>query len=86
MSYKSSQLSPLSTGDANFRISIQGPWTSPPPDDKEVEFFRSRLIYDPELDEPHRTKRGLVLGMALVFCISGSFWAGVGLAIAHVWK
>ena len=86
MSYKSSQLSPLSTRGANFRISIQGPWTSPSLDSKEVEFFRSWLIYDPELDEPHRNKRDVVLGMALVFCISASFWAGLGLAIAHVWK
>lgn len=86
MSYKSSQLFPLGTSSANCRISIQGPWSSPPDSKKEVKIFRSWLIYDPELDQPRRTKRDVVLGMALVFCISASFWAGVGLAIAHVWK
>jgi len=86
MSSKSSQLSPLSTRCSNLRISIRGPWSSPSLNCRDVEFFRSWLIYDPELDEPRRMNREVMLGMALVFGISASFWAGVGLAIAHVWN
>ncbi len=87
MSYKSSQLFPLSTRDTNFRISIQFPSSSPPPDYREVEFLRSAwLIHDPELDAPRRRNWGRILGVAIALGVSASFWAGVGLAIAHLWK
>jgi hypothetical protein len=87
MSYKSSQLFPLSTRGANFRISIQRPWSSPAFDYGQAELLRSSwLIYDPELDAPRRMNRDVMLGMALALVISASFWAGVGLAIAQVWK
>jgi len=86
MSYEISQLSPLSTRRANLGVSIQGPWNSPSHNHRNVEFFRCWLIYDQELDPPRCVNRDVMLGMALVFAISASFWAGVGLAIAQVWK
>ena len=92
MSYKSLQLFPQSTRDTNFRISIHFPSSSP--DYGEVEFLRSSwlicdsawLICDPELDAPRRSLWGLILGMTIALGVSASFWGGVGLAIAHLWK
>jgi len=86
MSYKSSQLSPLSTRGANLRISIQGPWSSLPLSYTEAEFFGSSAIYDRQLDAPRPINRYVILGMVLVLGISASFWAGVGLAIAQLWN
>lgn len=85
MSYKSSQLFPLGTRDTNFRISIHFPSSSP--DYGEAEFLRAVLpICDPDLDAPRSSNWGRILGMAIALGVSGSFWAGVGLAIAHLWK
>jgi hypothetical protein len=88
VSYKLSQLSPLSTRGANRRISIQGPWSSLPVNYHyhEAEFFRSWAIYDPQLDAPRRINRDVILGIVIALGISASFWAGVGLAIAQLWK
>ena len=86
MSYKSSQLSPVSTGDANLRIAILGPWNSEPLSIRDTELSRSWLVYDSELDVPHRIDGNVLLGIALVIGISASFWAGVGFTIAQFWK
>jgi hypothetical protein len=86
MSYKSPQLSPLSTRGANLRSSISGRWSVPRVDYHEVRSVRSWLIYDPELDTPRGVNQDVMLGMALVIGVSASFWAGLGLVIAHVWK
>lgn len=86
MNYKASQLSPGSTHGENLRISVQNRWSMPFGNPWEATFFRSWLIYDPELDPQRRKNRDVVLGMALVLVISASFWIGVGLAIARVWK
>ena len=86
MSYKSSQLPPLSTRGAKLRMSVKSPWGSLPFNCDEVQFLRSWLIYDPELDAPRPLNRDVVLGMGLVLLISASFWTGVGLTIAQVWK
>jgi len=84
VSYKSSQLSPQSTRNASLRIAILGPWNSQPPNCRDAELFRSWLVYDPELDAPYRIDRNVMLGIALVFGVSASFWAGVGFAIAQL--
>ena len=86
MSYKSSQLSPLSTRGTNLRVSIQGPWSSLPLSYHQAEFFRSWAVYDPQLDAPRPINRKVILGMILVLGISASFWAGVGIAVAQLWK
>lgn len=87
MSYKSLQLSPLSTRTSTFRICIEGPGRlSTVLGPQEAEFFRSWLIYDPELDTHRCLTRDVMLGMALVFAISLSFWAGVGFAVAQLWR
>jgi hypothetical protein len=88
MSYKLLQLFPLSTRGTRMKISIRGPWSAPPADSNDVRFLRSWLIYDSGLDEPGASgfRRNRLLGMAIAVGISASFWSGVGLAFAQVWK
>ena len=85
MNYKSSQVRPPSIVDTKSKISVGLPCDSPLRH-SGAEFSRSWLIYDPEVDEPRRINRHVILGMALVIGVSASFWAGVGLAIAQIWK
>jgi hypothetical protein len=86
MSYKLWQLPPVSTRAMNLRTSVSSPWSSLPFNYEAPDFRRSWLIYDPELDAPRRMNRDVILGMGLVLLISASFWTGIGLAIAQVWK
>jgi hypothetical protein len=85
MNYKSSQVRPPCIVDTKLKVSVRWPADSPLRY-SGAEFFRSWLIYDPELDEHRRINRHVILGMALVIGVSASFWAGVGFAIAQIWK
>jgi hypothetical protein len=89
MSYKS-QLCPLSgTCETPLRLPIQGSWGSSPMDSLDMKFLRSWFVYDSEIQSglaASATKRNRFLGLALLVGISASFWAGVGLMIARVWK
>ena len=88
MSYRVSQLSPLtSTEGTHMRIAIQGRWNDPL-DLSNATFLRSWVVYDSrEDDEPaFRLNWNVALGMLLVTGISAGFWTGVGLLVAQVWK
>ena len=86
MSYKVLQLPQVSTRGINLKISTESPGSSLPFNYHEAKFSRSWLIYDPELDVFRLINRDVVLGMGLALVISASFWTGIGLAIAQVWK
>jgi hypothetical protein len=54
-----------------------------------MKFLRSWLVYDSDIQSslaagPNNHNR--FLGLALLVGISASFWAGIGLMIARVWK
>ena len=88
MSYKSQLTSP-SAGKATRHLPVQGSWGSLPANLQEVKFLRSWLVYDSDFPRryvPGRVNWNLVLGLAAVVTVSATFWAGVGLMIAHVWK
>jgi hypothetical protein len=89
MSYKS-QLYPLSgTCEKPLRLPIQGSWGSSPADSRDMKFLRSWLVYDSEIQNslaPAHANRKRFLGLALVLGVSASFWAGLALMIARVWK
>jgi hypothetical protein len=54
-----------------------------------LKFLRSWLVYDseiPTLAVSGHVNRNRLLGLALSVSISASFWAGIGLMIARVWK
>jgi hypothetical protein len=58
-------------------------------DSLDMKFLRSWFVYDSEIQSglaASATKRNRFLGLALLVGISASFWAGVGLMIARVWK
>jgi hypothetical protein len=88
MSYRVSQLSPLtSTEGTHMRIAIQG-HLNDALNFSNATFLRSWVVYDSrEDDEPaFRLNWNVALGMVLVTGISAGFWTGVGLLVAQVWK
>ena len=89
MSYKS-QLYPLSsTCETPLHLPIRGSWGAPPANSQDLKFLRSWLVYDSEIQTgpaPSRVNPNRLLGLALLVSISASFWAGIGLMIARVWK
>jgi len=55
----------------------------------DMEFLRSWLVYDSQIQTGLRRGRvnwNLVAGVVLTIAVSASFWAGVGLMIARIWK
>lgn len=87
MSYRFSQLSPQSTQGTSARIAVYGPWSTPPESFREVQFWRSWLEFDSEVDEARSQSRvnwNAVLGLVLVVGISAAFWTGAGLLIARL--
>jgi hypothetical protein len=55
----------------------------------DAKFFHLRLVYHSDLEAAHshgRINWSSILGLALATAVSACFWAGVGLAIAHIWK
>jgi hypothetical protein len=88
MSYKS-QLNPLSgTCEKPLRLPIRGSWGSAPPDSGDIKFLRSWLVYDSDIPDSlaGQSNHNRFLGLLLLVGISASFWAGIGLMIARVWK
>ena len=89
MSYRLSQLSPQSTHGTSVRIAVQGPWSTPPESLRDMQFWRSWLELDSEVDKaktPTHIRWNAVLGLVVVVGISASFWTGVGLLVAHIWR
>jgi hypothetical protein len=84
------KLFPLSsTGDISCRAPVRGSWGEPPANLEDMQFLRSWLVYDSEIQHNFvsgRSHRSIALGLALAFCISASFWTGIGLIVASVWK
>jgi hypothetical protein len=88
MSYKS-QLNPLSgTCEKPLRLPIRGSWGSEPADSGDMKFLRSWMVYDSDVQSrlAGQSNHNRFLGLVLLVGISASFWAGIGLMIARVWK
>jgi hypothetical protein len=88
MSYRVSQVSPLTSKGTHLRIAIQTPW-SVPVDLSDTTFLRSWLVYDSQMDDvgPRgHINWNVALGMLLVLSIGAGFWTGVGLLIAKLLK
>jgi hypothetical protein len=89
MSYKS-QLFPLSsTCETPLRQRISEAWGSSHSNLPDIEFLRTWLVYDSELESRRtrgRVNWNMVLGLVLASAVSAGFWTGVGLMVAHVWK
>jgi hypothetical protein len=89
MSYRVLQLSPqLSTRTSRRRINVLESWTSPSANALDVGFLQSCFEDDSEFDRDEQdcTNWGAISGLALSIAFSASFWAGVGWAVARVWK
>ena len=85
------QFSPISsTGESHVSRPLREGLGVPSSNWENPKFYRSWLVYDSDL-LPTRRIRGrinwnLVLGLVLALGISASFWAGVGLMMARIWK
>jgi hypothetical protein len=89
MSYRLSQLSPqTSPRGSNLRVVVASPYGVPPANLGNVQFWRSWLELDSEI-EPRPKSRvnwNAVLGLAVAAGISLGFWMGVTLLILQIWK
>jgi hypothetical protein len=88
MSFKS-QLNPLfGTCEKPLHLPIQGSWGTVPADSGDTKFLRSWLVFDSEVQASPaaQTSHNRFLGLALLVGISASFWAGIAVMIARVWK
>jgi hypothetical protein len=87
---RKSQLFPQSSADETpWRVAIQRSWKSAPSNSREMKLLRSWLVYDSTVDRGFNSGRfnwRLILGVAIVVTVSASFWAGVGLLVAQIWK
>jgi hypothetical protein len=89
MSYRFTQLSPQSTHGTSVRFAVRGPWSTRPENLRDMQFWRSWLEIDSEVDEtrPHsRINWNAILGLAVMTVVSSGFWAGVGFMISRVWR
>jgi len=89
MSSKSELFPRSSTEDTPWRVAVQRSWKSEPSSSREIKFLRSWLVYDSKHDAGFRAGRPnwrLILGLAIVVTVSASFWTGVGLLVARIWK
>jgi hypothetical protein len=94
MSYKSRSFPRSSSSETPLRWRIGDTWGSSPvnlpdADLQDMKFLRSWLVYDSDLRigvARGRFDWNLIAGVALAIGISASFWAGIGLIIARVWK
>lgn len=89
MSYTSSQLSPpMDTRNTGREFFVPTSSGSLPEGAWDVQFWRSWLQHNAN---PHRSACGLmnwgtVFGLALTVVVGASFWTGVGLLVARLWK
>jgi hypothetical protein len=94
MSYKSRSVPRASSSETMLRWQIGDSWGSSPtsvPDAalQDMKFLRSWLVYDSDIQigvARGRFDWNLIAGIALAVGISVTFWAGIGLMIARVWK
>ena len=87
MSYRVSQRSPHSTNPLNLRVSFKAPWSDGPENFQEMQFWRSWLEFDSQLDRRRSKSRvnwNAIFGLALTAGVSAGFWTGVGLTIARL--
>jgi hypothetical protein len=87
---RKSQLFPQSgTSKTRWHLPIEGSSRSSLADVREMKFLRSWLVYDSEIPGGFTHRRlnwRLVLGLAITVTVSASFWTGIGLLVAHIWK
>jgi len=79
------QLSPPSDSRESS-VSLIDLSAAPPANVEGMMFFRLRVVYEPRLNTERRLNWNAVLGLGLATAVSVSIWAGIALAVAHIWK
>ena len=86
MSSKSQLIPPMRTRDTE--VFVPTPLDTLPEGAWDMQFWRTWLQHNAN---PHRSACGLmnwgtVFGLALTVVVGASFWTGVGLLLARLWK
>ena len=84
------QLSPISgTRESQLDLSSRERWEGPVANSQDANVFRSWLVYESDVETVRSAGRvnwNTVLGLALAVVVSVSFWVGVGIIVARIWK
>jgi len=84
------QLSPISgTRESQLDLPPRERWEGPVANSQDANVFRSWLVYESDVETVRSAGRvnwNTVLGLALAVVVSVSFWVGVGIIVARIWK
>ena len=74
------------TGDTSRWKADQNFSSSSPDDSSEAQFLRSWFEFESKTENGAAAgrKAGLFLGLLVILGISGGFWTGIGLLVAHL--
>jgi hypothetical protein len=80
---KLSRIFPL-FGSHKRAESDQNSWNPSAEGVGDAHFLRTWFEIDPDFDARRRLNRGTVMGVLIVFAVSGGFWTAVGLLAARL--
>jgi hypothetical protein len=85
VSYKFSRIFPL-FGSGNDAEPNQNSWKLSAGGAGDAQFLRTWFEMDSDFDASRRINRGTIIGIVIVFAISGGFWTGVGLLASRLFR
>jgi hypothetical protein len=89
MSYEASQLSPhMGTRSSHREVFVHPPSYGPAETSWDAKFWRSlfQRSQEPSRANPGFMNWGTVFGLTITVLIGASFWTGIGLLVARLWK
>lgn len=85
MSYKFSRIFPL-LGSRKDPGTSQNSWNLSAEGTGDTQYLRTWFEIDSDLDATRRINSGTILGIVIVFAISGGFWTAVGLLASRLFR
>ncbi len=89
MSYEASQLSPhMGTRSSHREVFVRATSRRPEEGSWDAQFWRFWFQRKPELAKPKNgfMNWGTIFGLAITVAIGATFWTGIGLLVARLWK
>jgi hypothetical protein len=89
MSRKSSLSPEFATSKTRWHLPTENSWKPSPTNLREIKFLRSWMVYDSAVDngfQHHHLNWKLLFGLAIMVTVSATFWTGIGLLVARLWK
>ena len=78
-----------STREVSGGLLARSLWSKTSANLENVRFVRSLTVQESDFScdaSSDRSRRSIALGLALALCVSASFWTGIALMVARVWK